>query len=259
MEPSQRTSVSSAGSRSGAGRGPRAPRPLRPPALGWTQGQKLPGLGYPTHSEARGPRPSEPTVLSRVLVCFGVSAPSEPGAGGALGEGWVHPEATHVPPSTLPGPAGGCAVQGLGALGLWGLGDLGLWGFGVAVVLLLLTVRLGSPRAAPAVAGGRAGRNPQPRIRRLSAARPQRASPPFSPSLLFQRKPNPKIKAKNGRRSRRQSRTRAPSGAGTARRAPPVLPCPRRPGFPATENCTIFSLPPPHHHLPLSFQAIYGL
>lgn len=95
-------------------------------------------------------------------------------------------------------------------MGPWGFGDLGIWGFGVAVVLLLLAERSGSLRAAPAVAGGRAGRNPQPRIRRLSAARPQRASPPF---LLFSSLPE-KTKPKN-KGKKRQKKQKTEPDAGT--------------------------------------------
>lgn len=58
------------------------------------------------------------------------------------------------------------------------------------------------------------------------------SDPSFSPLFfLFQRKPNSETKAKSGRRSRGQSRTRAPNAA-----TPPCCP-----GFPAAENCTIFS------------------
>lgn len=252
MEPSQRTSVSSAGSRR-----PRAPRPLRPPALGWTQGQELPGLGVPNPLRGMGSIRTHSPVpcpgLFRCLSAVPIGAGSWRGAWRGLGAPRGQPRPSKPQPFLAQLGAVLCRV-----LGLWGLGDLGIWGFGVAIVLLLLAERPGSLRAAPVVAGGRAGRNPQPRIRRLPAARPQRASPPFL--LLFSSRENQTQKQRQKAAEEAEDRAGRGHLAARARRGELPLCCPARVA-PASQPQKIaqFSLSPPFAPLPLSFQAIYGL
>lgn len=124
MEPSQRTSVSSAGSRR-----PRAPRPLHPPALGWTQGQELPGLGVPNPLQGMGSIRTHSPVpcpgLFRCLSAVPIGAGSWRGAWRGVAAPRGQPRPSKPQPFLVQLGAELCGV-----LGLWGLGDLGIWGFG---------------------------------------------------------------------------------------------------------------------------------
>lgn len=189
-------------------------------------------------------------VSSHVPLCFGVSALSPPTCRlGSWRDAWGRRGCTHVPPMSHPRPTRvqptcshlltPCTEARLTALtpscmpGSFGdIKDLGSGN--VSLCPHTQHCSMESPTFPRPTDGTQDGSRWQhsPTYRRAPTAHPQRATPLFLLFFfLFQRKPNSETKAKSGRRSRGQSRTRAPNAA-----TPPCCP-----GFPAAENCTIFS------------------